>query len=114
MTCHGVVILCVGFHAGRTCWVAVDTRWFKYDRDDLCVNKSQFVPVIFEPPCILRCCVDSLWVIPSVTKISQMCDGAFDLNVTFSVFVLFYFRLSLQRSVPLLLLSPRSNLDLRQ
>ena len=29
------------------------TRWFKYDRDDLCVNKSQFVPVIFEPPCII-------------------------------------------------------------
>jgi hypothetical protein len=27
------------------------TRWFKYDRDDLCVNKSQFVPVILEPPC---------------------------------------------------------------
>ena len=29
-----------------------NTRWFKYDRDDLCVNKSQFVPVIFEPPFI--------------------------------------------------------------
>jgi hypothetical protein len=29
------------------------TRWFKYDRDYLCVNKSQFVPVIFEPPCML-------------------------------------------------------------
>jgi hypothetical protein len=29
-------------------------RWFKYDRDYLCVNKSQFVPVIFEPPCIYR------------------------------------------------------------
>jgi hypothetical protein len=28
------------------------TRWFKYDLDYLCVNKSQFVPVIFEPPCI--------------------------------------------------------------
>ena len=28
-----------------------DTRWFKYDRDYLCMNKSQFVPVIFEPPC---------------------------------------------------------------
>jgi hypothetical protein len=28
-----------------------DTRWFKYDRDYLCVNKSQFVTVIFEPPC---------------------------------------------------------------
>jgi hypothetical protein len=27
-------------------------RWFKYYRDYLCVNKSQFVPVIFEPPCI--------------------------------------------------------------
>jgi hypothetical protein len=31
----------------------LNTRWFKYDRDDLCVNKSQFVPVIFEPPCTL-------------------------------------------------------------
>jgi hypothetical protein len=31
-----------------------DTRWFKYDRDYLCVNKSQFVPVIFEPPCIFQ------------------------------------------------------------
>ena len=30
------------------------TRWFKYDRDYLCVNKSQFVPVIFEPPCIFK------------------------------------------------------------
>jgi hypothetical protein len=24
---------------------------FKYDRDYLCVNKSQFFPAIFEPPC---------------------------------------------------------------
>jgi hypothetical protein len=32
--------------------VTPDSRWFKYDRDYLCVNKSQFVPVIFEPPCI--------------------------------------------------------------
>jgi hypothetical protein len=32
--------------------VEVYTRWFRYDQDDLCVNKSQFVPVIFEPPCI--------------------------------------------------------------
>jgi hypothetical protein len=30
---------------------AAYTRWFKYDWDCLCVNKSQFVPVIFEPPC---------------------------------------------------------------
>jgi hypothetical protein len=27
-------------------------RWFKYGREDLCVNKSQFFSVIFEPPCI--------------------------------------------------------------
>ena len=33
------------------CSLVPNTRWFKYDRDDLCVNKSQFVPVIFEPPC---------------------------------------------------------------
>jgi hypothetical protein len=31
---------------------ALHTRWFKYDRDWLCLNKSQFVPVIFEPPYI--------------------------------------------------------------
>ena len=31
--------------------------WFKYDRDDLCVNKLQFVPVIFEPPCNYNLCV---------------------------------------------------------
>jgi hypothetical protein len=30
-----------------------NTRWFKYDRDYLCVNKSQFVPVIFEQPYII-------------------------------------------------------------
>jgi hypothetical protein len=30
----------------------MDYKWFKYDQDYLCVNKSQFVPVIFEPPCI--------------------------------------------------------------
>jgi hypothetical protein len=28
------------------------TRCFKYDRDYLCVKMSEFVPVIFEPPCI--------------------------------------------------------------
>ena len=32
-------------------FVFYTTRWFKYDRDYLCVNKSQFVLVIFEPPC---------------------------------------------------------------
>jgi hypothetical protein len=32
------------------------TRWFKYDWDYLWVNKSQFVPVIFEPPCKLSHC----------------------------------------------------------
>jgi len=30
-----------------------NTRWFKYDRDCLCVNLATSVPVIFEPPCIV-------------------------------------------------------------
>jgi hypothetical protein len=38
-------------HCCRLLFLFVATRWFKYDRDYLCVNKSQFVPVIFEPPC---------------------------------------------------------------
>ena len=38
-----------GVISQATMWLF--TRWFKYDRDWLCINKSQFVPVIFEPPC---------------------------------------------------------------
>jgi hypothetical protein len=38
-----------------------NTRWFKYDRDWLCVNKSQFVPVIFESPCIYMKTYAPLW-----------------------------------------------------
>jgi hypothetical protein len=41
------------FRYGRLSWCGVSTRWLKYDRDYLCVNKLQFVPVIFEPPCTL-------------------------------------------------------------
>jgi hypothetical protein len=44
------------------------TRWFKYDRDDLCVNKSQFVPVIFEPPCTLLRTLHQLEVTADLTK----------------------------------------------
>ena len=33
--------------------IYLNTRWFKYDRDYLCVNKPVIVPVIFEPPCII-------------------------------------------------------------
>jgi hypothetical protein len=35
----------------QTYELCTSTRWFKYDRDWLCVNKSQFVPVIFKPSC---------------------------------------------------------------
>jgi hypothetical protein len=45
----GVVTVIVS--EGSVCQ-ASGTRWFKYDREYLCVNKSQFVPVILEPPCI--------------------------------------------------------------
>ena len=33
---------------------ALSTRWFKYDRDKLWPVYTQSVPVIFEPPCMLR------------------------------------------------------------
>jgi hypothetical protein len=42
----------VAIQHGAQCVQVQSTRWFKYDRDWLYVNKSQFVPVIFEPPCI--------------------------------------------------------------
>ena len=42
------------------------TKWFKYDQDDLCVNKSQFVPVIFEPPCSLLSSCTLLCLLQSV------------------------------------------------
>ena len=46
-TCIYTKYLCV--ETEKSC---DNTRWFKYDRDDLCVKKSQFVPVIFEPSCM--------------------------------------------------------------
>jgi hypothetical protein len=52
----------VGCECGRSIQVtgqAPHTRWFKYDRDYLCVNKSQFIPVIFEPPCISTFILDT-------------------------------------------------------
>jgi hypothetical protein len=48
----------------------VNTRWFKYDQDYLCVNKSQFVPVMFEPPCINY--IQETSKIPLVTSIHTM------------------------------------------
>ena len=49
-----------------------NTRWFKYDRDCLCVNKSQFVPVIFEPPCISAPVENLNMIFPKPIKISQI------------------------------------------
>jgi hypothetical protein len=55
--CQPKTPMCTGFsylflHTYKLLAVIfTDTRWFKYDREYLCVNKSQFVPVIFEPPC---------------------------------------------------------------
>jgi hypothetical protein len=43
--------------------INIYTRWFKYDRDWLCVNKSQFVPVIFEPPCTCICMCLCRWMV---------------------------------------------------
>jgi hypothetical protein len=49
--CNSVEI----YYERQDFWVTESTKWFKYDGDDLCVNKSQFVPVIFEPPCTIYC-----------------------------------------------------------
>jgi hypothetical protein len=57
-------------HTHNTAWT-ICIRWFKYYRDWLCVNKSQFVPVIFERPCTWPSTAESqmpwrrseLWVI---------------------------------------------------
>ena len=50
-----VIVIClVNYQAERHTSRTRSTRWFKYDRDWLCVNKLQFVPVMFEPPCIYR------------------------------------------------------------
>jgi hypothetical protein len=55
--CFPVFILCtrtcLSSYSFTLCLRIYITRWFKYDRDYLCVNKSQFVPIIFEPPCTM-------------------------------------------------------------
>ena len=51
MLAVGPTQLLVEHHLSGVRECLLNTRWFKYDRDWLCVNKSQFVPVIFEPPC---------------------------------------------------------------
>jgi hypothetical protein len=52
---YACICMCMYVYIMYVCnvyaYVCLYTRWFKYFRDDLCVNKSQFVPVIFEPPC---------------------------------------------------------------
>jgi hypothetical protein len=70
------------------------TRWFKYDRDYLCVNKSQFVPVIFEPPCNIgfshRACV----YVCSVEDVVAVSDGEEGGDV-----YNFYLKIFLQRKM---------------
>jgi hypothetical protein len=49
------------------------TRWFKYDLDYLCVNKSQFVPVIFEPPCNIEALLRSHCFCGKAKNITYFC-----------------------------------------
>jgi hypothetical protein len=49
------------------------TRWFKYDRDYLYINKSQFVPVIFEPPFIYLACCERI----NIEIYTGICVGLF-------------------------------------
>jgi hypothetical protein len=63
--------------------LVLNTRWFKYDRDDLCVNKSQFVPVIFEPPCSVK---------PWKTRV-DMCSVS-DINASHCITLIYLGRAS--------------------
>jgi hypothetical protein len=66
----------------KNIFVPYYTRWFKYDRHWLCVNKSQFVPVIFEPPwtsAISKLTTlqwSSLWIIILV-RVNTICLSLF-------------------------------------
>ena len=46
-----------------------NTRWFKYDQDYLCVNKSKFVPVIFEPPCSWKRVCESIKAVSEASRL---------------------------------------------
>jgi hypothetical protein len=60
------------------------TRWFKYDRDDLCVNKSQFVLVIFEPPCMCTPeCVG--YAVVWISETSYCCCLTFPILQTYTL-----------------------------
>ena len=51
------------------------TRWFKYDRDCLCVNLATSVQVIFEPTCI-SCYFSTAAVVTRTQRRTQeFCSG---------------------------------------
>ena len=55
---HSEYIILLPFHgnngyANAPHYYVTCTRWFKYDRDKVCLVYTQIVPVIFEPPCTL-------------------------------------------------------------
>jgi hypothetical protein len=56
------------------------TRWFKYDRDDLCVNKLQFVPVIFEQTLNMHILYTYLLYVYIYIYIFIYCTGHFDFG----------------------------------
>jgi len=51
----------------------VRTRWFKYNRDYLCVNLATSVPIIFEPPCILSTPLRVVWSTSAGKVSSKQC-----------------------------------------
>jgi hypothetical protein len=58
-------------------------RWFKYERDELCVNKLQFVPVIFEPPCTSLAKHERTWTWGVKVAVEEAeCKGVELVNVT--------------------------------
>ena len=84
------------FNKKRACYSICSryTRWFKYDRDYLCVNKSRFVPVIFIPPCIkthIKCNLVPRQVYGNHIKKSKWNENKLlDTNSGISVFFPFF------------------------
>jgi hypothetical protein len=68
------------------------TRWFKYDWDYLCVNKSQFVPAIFEPPCIYTFYLNTHSLTPRrYNPCRVLADSSNSLQPTLSLVLLLQF-----------------------
>ena len=77
------------------------TRWFKYDRDKLWLVYTQSVPVIFEPPFILRKFLNAFAKLRKVNISFVMCVHLSPTERIFTKFDIWVFFLDLSRKFKL-------------